>query len=323
MLVWKKEYLWLSVDKAQYTADHSTETVANAIQNIEQSYQQGELQFIQLNSEGLNIHKAFLKDRHHAWHDQQGNKLQQWTANQRWEDWLLDLHHRFLLGNTIGLNIAGFSGILLLGLLCVGISLWWPRRRTFTLSQLSKVQQRGTLLRSHGSLGFGSATFIFVVTLTGVILVYPNESRQVLLDPYVPAPQTASKKADKIELDALSGREHGSWLRLLQRSLAIYPSSRLAWVSLPTEKYPQYSIGLQQENSWNQTGKTTVYFDAKSLKMTKHTNGQLLPTAQRVFDFSYPLHTGKLPIWYRMFLSLIGLALFWLVTLGLISYIKK
>ncbi|MBL4672334.1 MAG: PepSY domain-containing protein, partial [Arenicella sp.] len=131
ILVWKKEYLWLSVDGARQVADPNM--LAKAIENIEASYDDGEVTFIQLYSEDLSIHKVFLSDRRYAWHNQRGDKVQVWSGNQRWEDFFLDLHHRFLLGNKIGLNIAGFGGLLALPLLVLGFILWWPRRRLLSL----------------------------------------------------------------------------------------------------------------------------------------------------------------------------------------------
>lgn len=57
ILVWKKEYLWLSVDGAREVVD--PKLLPEAIDNIESSYASGEVAFIQLYSEDLSIHKVF------------------------------------------------------------------------------------------------------------------------------------------------------------------------------------------------------------------------------------------------------------------------
>jgi len=95
ILIWKKEYLWLSVDGARQTVD--PKLLPEAIDNIESSYASGEVAFIQLYSEDLSIHKVSLSERRYAWHNQRGDKVQVWSGNQRWEDFFLDLHHRFLM----------------------------------------------------------------------------------------------------------------------------------------------------------------------------------------------------------------------------------
>jgi len=54
-----------------------------AIEKIKSAYPDSNVQLIQLYSEGLSIHKVFLSERRYAWHDQRGNQLQVWTANQK------------------------------------------------------------------------------------------------------------------------------------------------------------------------------------------------------------------------------------------------
>ena len=56
VLIWKKEYLWLSVDGARESVD--TSLLAKAIENIEASYADDEVTFVQLYSEDLSIHKS-------------------------------------------------------------------------------------------------------------------------------------------------------------------------------------------------------------------------------------------------------------------------
>jgi uncharacterized iron-regulated membrane protein len=46
-------------------------------------------------------------------------------------------------------------------------------------------------------------------------------------------------------------------------------------------------------------------------------------TAKRIFGFSYPLHTAKLGLVYRLFSTLVGLGLALLSLLGLVSYLKR
>ena len=135
---------------------------------------------MRLYSLGLAIHKVYLTDRRYAWFDQQGDFIQQWQANERIEDWLLDLHHRFLLGNTVGLNIAGASGILVILLCLVGGIIWWPRRRSYRLGLWPKSARREAWLISHGNLGASFALPFILLAFTGVLLVYPSESRSLL-----------------------------------------------------------------------------------------------------------------------------------------------
>ena len=149
LLLWKKEYLWLSIHDARETV--ATELLPSAINNIESQYDANEVVFIQFYSEDLALHKIFLTERRYAWHNQHGDFIQQWSANERLEDFLLDLHHRFLLGNTIGLNIAGIGGLLALLVIILGLVIWWRRRNRLLKGLLPKTFNRACLLYTSPS----------------------------------------------------------------------------------------------------------------------------------------------------------------------------
>ena len=317
LLLWKKEYLWLSFEQARQDQVEDSALQARSIENIIRHYQKNEVRSIQLNSEGLSLHKVFLTEKRYAWHDSSGNKLEVWKGNERIEDFLLDLHHRFLLGNTIGLNIAGFSGLLLLPLMLVGLWLWWPRRKVMRFGLLPKKLDRSALMRRHSNLGATAILPIFALAISGVILVYPDQSRQVLLTPFV------TKSDYEQQIDRLSGKQYAHWQSVLERVNNLYPLSKVRWVSPPSEDYPNMIVGVQQHSAWNTTGQTAVYFDSKSGIMDGNANALLNSTLERVYNFSYPLHTGKLGLWYRLIMSLFGAILCAMTVFGFISYLKR
>jgi uncharacterized iron-regulated membrane protein len=314
ILVWKKEYLWLSVGGAREVLD--TGFLASAIDRIENSYATDEVTFIQLYSEDLSIHKVFLTERRYAWHNQRGDKIQVWSGNQRWEDFFLDLHHRFLLGNTIGLNIAGFGGLLALPLLIIGLILWWPRRKLLSLGIKPKSFQRSALMISHANIGAIVSVPILVLTITGVILVYPVESRFVLLESIGADPPAIS---DRLDYDASDGLP--TWSAAIQMAAQKFPQSDIRSVQPSSTKSNKKSVNVQQEDGWHRLGRSSLTF---------HANGDLIiedelaqSMAKRIFGFSYPLHTARLGLVYRIFVSLIGLGFAFLSLLGLLSYLKR
>jgi uncharacterized iron-regulated membrane protein len=314
ILVWKKEYLWLSVDGARQAVD--PKLLATAIENIESSYGNGEVTFIQLYSEDLSIHKVFLSDRRYAWHNQRGDKVQVWSGNQRWEDFFLDLHHRFLMGNTIGLNIAGFGGLLALPLLVLGLILWWPRRRTLSLGIRPKSLRRGALMVSHANIGAIFCLPILLLTITGVILVYPQESKVVLLES-IGADGPAI--VDHARFDASKGLP--TWSTAIEMARRKFPQSRIRSVQPSSARSNKKSVNVQQKEGWHRLGRSSITFHANGELTIQDELAQL--TAKRVFGFSYPLHTAKLGLAYRIFISLVGLSFAFLSLLGLISYLKR
>ena len=314
LLLWKKEYLWLTVEGGREPVNVSL--LAEAIDTIEASYDEDELVFIQLNSEDLSLHKVFLSDRRYAWHKQRGDKIQQWSGNQRWEDLILDLHHRFLLGNTIGLNMAGLGGLLLLPLIFLGLIIWWPRRSWLRFAVVPRSFERAVLMRSHGNLGALFALPFVLLAFTGVILIYPTESRLVLLDS-VGAGGSAIIQTEAFD----SSNGLPSWASLIESARLKFPGSKIRSVQPASSTSPNRTVYLQQRDTWDRLGRTSLKF---------HPNGELTikdelqqSSAKRVFDFSYPLHTAKLGLLYRLIMTLVGLALAFLCLLGLLSYLKS
>ena len=314
LLLWKKEFLWLDLVDARQLVD--TSLLASAIETIEASYPVDNVVFIQLYSEDLSIHKVFLKDRRYAWHNQQGRLLEQWSSNGRFEDWLLDLHHRFLLGNTVGLQIAGFGGLLLMPLLVMGLIVWWPRRRTLRLGMWPKRLERGSLMRSHGNIGVVVLLPVFMLSLTGVILVYPSESRLVLLNGFG-GDTPALVQVENYD----TSKGMPSWQTAIETVYQRFPGAKIRSITPSSSKRVSRTIAFQQAAGWHRLGRSSMkYLDGGQL-IVKDELQQ--PLSKRVFGFSYPLHTAKLGLLYKLGITLVGFGFALLCALGLLSYLKR
>lgn len=314
LLIWKPEYIAQTVPTANAPLVSNIEALARAIDVVIAAYPEHQIRLIQIQPDGLALFKVFLSDTRYAWHDQAGVQLQLWSSNGRLEDWLLDLHHRFLLGNTIGLNIAGFSGILLVPLVLIGACLWWPSRKAAKFVIWPRSLRPGYLIRSHRNLGVLALAPMLLLAVTGVILVYPAESATVLLDP-----QELAAKPFVYTPQDVSYQE--STAAKFRYATATFPQATLRWVRPPTEFSDQFMVGLQAADSINRVGKSHVAFE-------RHRPVEILQAsaqsgAKRLFDFMLPLHTGKLPLWYRLLLTLFGLMLIAVVCLGVLTWCKK
>jgi uncharacterized iron-regulated membrane protein len=105
--------------------------------------------------------------------------------------------------------------------------------------------------------------------------------------------------------------------------LAVYPDAKIRWVSPPSIYSEQRVIGLQQSKEFNSTGQTAIYFETPTGKMMRNSNALSKPTPERLFNFSYPLHTGKLGLGYRILMTMLGVWVFCLAFFGLCSYLKR
>lgn len=317
LLIWKPEYLWLSIADARQVVDRDNKSLALAIERIQASYGVGEVRFIQLHSEGLALHKVFLTSQRYAWHSQQGKQLQVWKGNERWENWLLDLHHRFLLGNRFGLNVVGFTGLLLLPLSIIGLTVWWPRRRLLKLGVRPVGSEHGAWMISHSNLGALSLLPVLLLAFTGTVLVYPSESRWLLVGGFsAPLPPIRTSQSSAVELN---------WPSVLDYVHRRYPDSTLRWLSPLTSDVKDLEptvikVGLQQADEWNSSGSTSIRFMESRLEIQ---NGLGQPWLKRGVDFTYPLHTGKLGMVYRVMLTLFGLMIMAVSILGFGSFVKR
>lgn len=314
LLVWKPEYLRATIPEADEPLLQSTAQVALALDTIVSHYADGEVTFIQIHPSGLALYKAYLRDKRYAWHNQRGEQIQAWQGNERIEDWLLDLHHRFLLGNTVGLNMAGFSGLLMVPMVIVGLWLWWPRGKRFRLRLWPQRFNIPELLTSHSNLGALSAVPFLVIAFTGVILVYPAELSTLLLDDQL------GKTATSQQVIQGEGAQVSTQAKL-DYALALFPNSQLRSYTLPNQWVNHISVNVKQQNEWGNLGNTRVKFEAHRPTEVINARAQTLP--KRLFDFAMPLHTGLLPIWYRLMLTGFGIALSLVVVFGVISFSRR
>lgn len=314
LLIWKPEYQRLSVIGADQTLRTELPFLASSIDAIIASYETESIKLIQVYPEQVSLFKVFLFDKQYAWHAPTGELLETWSSNGRLEDFLLDLHHRFLLGNTIGLNMAGFTGLLMLPLMLIGFVLWWPRRRTLKKGLLPRGSERGRYMMSHSNIGGISVLPFLIIAISGVILVYPVEAAKVLLPGYA-----ESEKPHIVDIE--SGPLANNTLAQLQIAEQYFPNATIRWLRPPNANYSQTIVGLQQANSWNRQGKTTVNFAAGRAVQINDALKQ--PAAKRVYDFMFPMHTGMLPLWYRLLLTVFGAGLAMVSLFGIVSWLKK
>jgi uncharacterized iron-regulated membrane protein len=151
LLLWKQEYLKLTIPAARVEFDPVPETLASLIEKIEALLDPNEIVLIQLPTRDFALAKVTMLDTHYAYVDTQGNIVDEWFLNERWEEWLYDLHHCLLLGNT-GLATIGFVGATMLLLLIAGVSAFWPMRRGFRQGFRIRGLTRGHLLTAHRNI---------------------------------------------------------------------------------------------------------------------------------------------------------------------------
>jgi hypothetical protein len=154
-----------------------------------------------------------------------------------------------------------------------------------------------------------------------VILVYPDESQQWLLQPF--RGEHYGEDFDQ-QVDAISGGQSGDWAQALQRSLQVFPGATLRTVQVANDFSGTRVIGLQQPGELSQQGLSKVYIDARGGFMDVRIDSQAQHVSERLYNAAYPLHTARMhTLSYKLWLTLSGLAVATLSTLGMVSFIRS
>lgn len=319
LLVWKQEYLRFAIPQATTAFTPTPEALAAIASAVETHFKPNDLSLIEFATADFALTKVTLVDNHYAYLDPLGRVVAEWVLNERWEEWLYDLHHRLLLGNP-GLTLVGCAALAMIFLLFAGLVSFWPLRRGFRQGLWPRNLARPQLLRSHRNLGLILALPMLMTLVTGAMLAFPEQSQQLLVEPF----RDDTYSLDFVEhLDGVSGGASGEWLPAMQRALRAFPGASIRSAQAPNDFSPYRIIGLQQPGEWNPQGLSKVYIDAKMGHMDVRIDSQAQHVSERLVNGGYPLHTGRIhSLPYKLLLTLSALLIATLSFLGLISFIK-
>jgi uncharacterized iron-regulated membrane protein len=320
VLVWKNQIVSLSLPAPDIEFEPTPQNLAPLAEAIEDRYDNTEIGQIAFPTSSFPYAKVSLADTRYAYFDTEGNLLDEWTQNERWEEWLYDLHHRLLLEN-LGLTIVGLMGIAAMTLLIAGVITFWPLRSGFKQGILLSGSARLALLRTHRNLGIIEALPLLLTLVTGVILAFPDQVETLMLDPFRGEDYSMDFTDD---IDDISGEHTGDWLPAMERALAVFPDSQIRTAQVPSIFSPYRILGMQQKGALNPTGMSKVYIYAEQGWMEFRIDAQNQHLSERLYNTAYPLHTGKMDsLVFKLVLTLSGMVVAVLSSLGLISFIKK
>ena len=321
LLVWKKEFLWVAIAPSRElpVTDLKLQDAALAIVN---SYDQNEVLLARFYFEGLSLHKVWLADQRYAFHDQFGQQIQVWEGNDRFEDWLLTLHSRLLAGDVLGKHTIGLTGLSILVLVSLGLFMFWTRRKSYSFNLFPQSTRYLHIRKSHSEVGVTIFLPVLVVAITGVVLIYPTESRTILRDGFSePPPLVKTQIQPKRNQVSSQQSDQPLWFSAFEIAEKRFPDSQIKWLSFPAKGLGTFAIGVQEPTSWDRMGRTQIRYEGDNVWTLQQQSDQRV--AHTLFDFFYSMHSAKLPFWYRGLLSLTGFLLAWLSFLGIVSFFKR
>lgn len=320
LLVWKEAYLWLAVPEARADFNPTPEALARIAEAVEANFDNNEILQIQFATEGFALTRVVLADARYAYVDTQGGIVDEWVQNERWEEWLYDLHHRLLL-EDLGLTIVGVAALAMAVLVLVGAAAFWPMRRGFRHGFWPRSTAGPHLRTAHRNIGIIEALPFLLTLVTGVVLAFPDRVEELLLEPLRRTEEYSLALSENV--DDISGAGTGEWLPAMRRALATFSGGEIRSAQVPNTFNSYRIIGIKQPGEWHPHGMSRVYIDAPMGYMDVRIDATSLPLVERAYNGAYPLHTGKIgALPYQLFLTVSGLLVAALSMLGLISFIR-
>jgi uncharacterized iron-regulated membrane protein len=219
------------------------------------------------------------------------------------------LHKRFMAGE-FGEYLVAVAGAALAFLAVTGLILWWPRRLKYAFRIRWSGNRLAVSFDLHRCVGAAFALFLLVNAVTGVTMnlemASPALVNRVTLSPDEPLPPAASSSA----LVAMKRLDE-----IVAAAERAVPAGTVTRIAIGEGNAPVVVRKvLPKDNATH--GMNRIYVDAASGVVLRASLLERLPPGNAMFEWLYPLHTGKLlgtP--YKALLLFVGVApLFSLVT---------
>jgi uncharacterized iron-regulated membrane protein len=233
---------------------------------------------------------------------------------------LYEFHRNVLLG-SVGSNVVGIAGALLLTSAVTGFLLAMPRRRS-GWRRVIGVKLRSGMTRAlfdvHRSLGSTLCVLLVLATLTGITLVYLNYVRDLVgvfsrVAPFPVVPWRASEPAPALSLQ-----------QIYDRVSRAYPARTISEMHVPSKPAAGYLVYLRSDDDIHRLGDTLVWVHPVSGEILLERSSRNRSSGESFMHWLFPLHSGTafgLP--GRIAMCATGVAPFMLVLTGLWVWSRK
>lgn len=239
---------------------------------------------------------------------------------------LSDLHIHFL-GGHMGEQILGYTGIVLIFLIISGIWIWWPFRRGFSFKDMIPFDlKRKSSLKSHRSMGIFNAFVLFIVTITGVALVFYAPSQKIVST--VLGEEVSQADLDQRYAKALSTIPTDIEIKTLEDFTRYYfkyiPEGDLARFYMPKPETPTIGrIRFRYPEGISPFGASFLFADFEQQRITRFEDYRHAPEYYHVSRTYYALHAGKTGGFiYKFLVAFSGFAMALLGITGFIAWYK-
>jgi len=238
-------------------------------------------------------------------------------AVREWGSYLTSfvyLFHFTLLMGDCGSYFLGFVAILVLFNVIIGAYLGWPRSRAawdWLLARKRRITPLiGKLRRWHILSGLGSLPVFVVLIISGLSLVFHEQTEALLDRPGAPALDIKLYPEQTININ--------DWLPAVKKH---WPDAQWMRLSQPTDTQPAAAFTIRKANDPRKTsGSSMLWLHPQSGDILAERDYAELTLRQKIAFWLFPLHSGEafaLPGRLLVFLSgllvsVLGIAGVWL-----------
>lgn len=218
--------------------------------------------------------------------------------------------HTHLLGGPTGETLLGVLGWITVLLLLSGVVLWWPRRGKLKAHLTPRTQPPARRWLSwHRSLGVLSLPLLFLVTLTGTLMVYHGGAKQALQVLFADTPAAAPPAPIPVRATPID------WAAVLAAAQHALPGAELRRIALPRADDGRVNVRAHAAGEWHPVGRSVVWLDPYRARVLSAVDATAEGTGARVGNLLYPLHAGGTGLfWWALVLVSGLLPPFFLVT---------
>jgi uncharacterized iron-regulated membrane protein len=238
--------------------------------------------------------------------DGAGNVLRV-TDGGGWVVTIVSLHHDLLAGER-GRTFVGFSGLLLLSNIILGLVAAWPKRGQWrrALRPINAGARVAVLYSWHRALGLVLALPLLALIAAGVMLAFEETTESVL------------RAATESPSETRSGAHTVGMADAVSIALARFPGSEISGIGFPSGDNAMWRITLKQRGEMRRAyGRSRVFISAIDGRVLGEFDALQSRPGRRFFDYLFAFHAGEMfGIGGRIFSVVAGLALIALMIFG-------
>ena len=231
--------------------------------------------------------------------------------------WLNQVHqfHLRLLGGDAGRTVVSWAGVAMMLLALSGVYLWWPAKR---VSINLAAGGRRAWFDVHNAIGILTFAFLFLLSLTGVIIgfervttprLYKVTGSQPVLPSMAVTPIAGARTITPDEAVAIAARQ--------------LPGAVPIMVNVPGPK-GAYRVALRYPEDLTPGGRSRVFINPSGGAVLQAESSRTTAAGTRLVNLNRAIHTGdlfKLPS--KIVMSLASLAAAAQVVTGVMMWWKR